>query len=253
MQGTTSSTIRATTLLVVLTLTASSCALNHVDASDLDATVHSWGTLREALRNGDTRARVHVGDLAKEGVFAVGAADGLAGEITIFDGRVWHSSVFGDQSVKTERSSAMDLNATILFASKVERWKVIRIKRNVSSSVFEEFLAQTARASGLDTKVPFAFIIEGELEDLEAHIVAGECPIRARMLKKAISSPPYEIRHKRVEARLVGIYAENAERQITHAGSRTHLHVLLETDVAMTGHVESVAIREGCRLLLPVR
>lgn len=245
--------LRTITLAGVLVLTTVSCAVGRVDADDLDATVQAWGSLREALREGDTRGRVHVGDLAKAGVFAVGAAEGLAGEITIFDGRVWHSSVFAKGSVKTVRSTTSNLHATMLFASKVERWKVIRIERDVSPEVFEEYLAQTARAAGIDTKLPFAFLIEGELANLEAHVLAGECPIRARMLERKMTTPPYEILESRASGQLVGIYAENAERQITHMNSRAHVHVLLDDDFAITGHVDSVAIRAGARLFLPVR
>jgi alpha-acetolactate decarboxylase len=230
---------------------AAACAAPGTGGESLGE-IRCWGTLREALRDGRTQARVDVASVAGKGVYAVGALAGLEGEVTVLDGEIWVSK--GKiRPPATTRSATASAPATVLFAAEVPHWQDVEVEENVDPSVFEEFLEQAAARVGLDPGEPFAFVVEGPLTYLRMHVIAGECPMRARMLNKEISSPPYEKRVDRVEGRLVGIFATNAAGKLTHQGAKTHTHVLLSEGDGITGHVESVGIAAGSVLRLPQR
>lgn len=223
-----------------------SCAAAPGDRGSNADALRQWGSLREALRDGLTEARVDVGVVAKPGVFAVGAAADLDGEITIADGQVFVSRV---RAGKIETGSAGE--ATVLIAADVSEWTEVTVSEDVGPSQLDEFLAARAVEVGLDAARPFPFVVEGQLRHLKVHVIAGQCPIRARMLGARMTTPPYEQHFDVVRGRLVGIHARDSVGQLTHHGTATHTHAILGAPDAFTGHVESVGLAKGAVLRLP--
>ena len=210
--------------------------------------VRAWGTLRDALRDGHTQARVDVADIASSGLVAIGAVADLDGEISIIDGTCYVSRV-RDGTIQTDRST--QVKATILFGADVREWKTLEITRAVAPADFEAFVTKCAEDAGIDTAEPFPFLVEGELLAMKVHVLAGECPIRARIQGVSMTSPPVHREFEKVRGRLVGIHASGGGGVITHHGSATHVHAVLTDGEVMTGHCESVGIAEGAVLRLP--
>ena len=223
-----------------------------VSVSSWQGELESWGTLREALRDGEVQGRVALADVARRGVYAVGALENLDGEVTIADGEVW-ISVGGAEHPITTRARTTDARATLLFAAEVEEWNEIAVEEPVAPSELDAFLAERARAVGLDPARPFPFVVEGGLFQLDMHVIAGECPKRARMLGEEVTSPPYELHVDRLDGRLVGIYAEDSAVIVSHGNSNSHVHALLERPGPLTGHAEAVGLAAGSLLKLPRR
>ena len=214
--------------------------------------IERWGTLREALRDGQHQARVALADVAREDVYAIGALEGLRGESTVLDGEIWISE--GDEHRPvTTRGLVTDANATVLFAAEVRAWHEIMVATDVDPSELDAYIAHQAEAAGLDPKRPFPFLVEGGLRHLSLHVLAGECPIRAHMLGKEMTSPPYQLHSESVDGRLVGLYAADSAGILCHAGSRTHVHALIEQDGGLIGHAETVGLAAHARLKLPAR
>lgn len=211
--------------------------------------IERWGTLREALRNGQDQARVAVADVAREDVYALGALEGLRGEITVIDGEVWISA--GDVQRPLTTRGPTQARATVLFAAEVREWRAIVVEEDVDPSELDLYIADQARVAGLDPSRPFPFVVEGELRHVSLHVLAGECPLRARMLGQELASPPYRLHCASTAGRLVGLYAADSAGILCHMGSRTHVHVLLERDGGLTGHVETVGLAAGAVLRLP--
>jgi len=238
--------MKITTTPVVLALVIAGCTAP--DPMPAPGGVRTWGTLREALRDGHTQARVDVADIASSGLVAVGAVAGLDGEISIIDGTCYVSRV-RDGKIQTDRSD--QVKATILFAADVREWKAVEITRAVAPADFEAFVTKCAEDAGIDTAEPFPFLVDGELLTLKMHVLAGECPIRARMQGVSMTSPPAHREFEKVRGRLVGIHASRGGGVITHHGSATHVHVVLTDGEVMTGHCEAVGIAVGAVLRLP--
>ena len=212
--------------------------------------VQHWGTVHEALGRGQTQARVALGEVARPGFWGVGALAELQGEATIADGEVWTSigHVDGPTTVHGRGSSAA---ATVLFGGSVQRWKRVAVTDDVPGDQLAAFVLDQAAAVGLDTARPFVFRVEGPLRDLEVHVIAGQCPIRARLHGELLDSPPFRASFAVTSGRIVGIHALAGGGVFSHAGHTTHTHVILAEAPAMTGHVESVGLRPGAVLYLP--
>jgi hypothetical protein len=241
-------------LFLVFCLPILSCAATKepVGSSAWHGDIERWGTLREALRDGQDQARVAVADVAAKGVYAIGALEGLRGEITVVDGEVWISEGNVQRPVTTH-GLATSASATVLFAAEVREWRKIVVTTDVDPSELDDYIARQARAAGLDPGRPFPFVVEGGLRQLNVHVLAGECPIRARMLGKEMTSPAYQLHSESADGRLVGLYAADSSGILCHMGSRTHVHALIERDGGLTGHAETVGLAAGAVLKLPVR
>ncbi len=243
--------LRALLACVVL----GACAVNPVEPqvssdSSWHGQVESWGTLREALRDGQVEGRVVVADVARKGVWGVGALENLRGEITIVDGEVWISEGAAARA-GTKRTRDASAKATVLFAAEVPEWTNISVEADVPAAELDVYIAEHAQRTGLDLNQPFPFVVEGGLRDLSLHVIAGECPMRARMQSVKLTSPPFELAAAESAGLLVGIFATDSSGVLCHMGSRTHIHATLEEGGDLTGHVESVGLARGAVLRLP--
>lgn len=237
---------------IVLCLFFVSCTATEEPAASTSwsGDVERWGTLREALRDGEDQARVAVADVARKGVYAIGALEGLRGEITVADGEVWISEGGVPRPLAT-RGRSTSAHATVLFAAEVRAWREIVVEAEVDPSELDAYVARQALAAGLDLTRPFPFVVEGGLRHVDMHVLAGECPMRARMLGREMTSPANQFHSAATDGRLIGLYAADSSGILCHMGSRTHVHVLLEQDGGLTGHAETVGLAAGAVLKLP--
>lgn len=213
------------------------------------AGVRSWGSMREALRDGQTQARVDAAAIASEVTMGVGAAADLDGEITILDGEVLRTRVVDGRPTTTPTDTAP---ATLLAVADVPLWTEVTIDRDLDAAALEAFVEERAAAAGIDTSAPFGFQVRGALKDLRLHVINGQCPVRARMMGDELTKPPFEREHASIDGALVGIYARDAAGQLTHHDSSMHVHAVLGGDGGRwTGHVESTGVSAGSVLRLP--
>lgn len=217
-----------------------------------------YGEMRLVLGQGRDEGRVRLGDLTKTAhCYGVGALAGLAGEITVLDGRLMVSRVDQAGQPKTDSKEPEEHKAAMLVAAYVPSWTQRRIERDVPAEELESFLRAAAQEAGFDTAKPFPFMIEGELTDLDVHIINGACPMRAKRLGLSMSpaQQPYQGSFAKMPGRLIGIHAEGAEHRLTHHGTKTHTHALLkdENGQVFTAHVERAGVGAGSVIRLPAR
>jgi len=239
--------------LVLLGL-ASACASDRHSAQDAQAwsaELRQWGTLREALRDGRVEGRVALASVAERGTWGVGALEDLAGEVTFVDGEAWVSR--GDAGAyRTTRGEPGDERATVLFVADVGAWQVVPVEEAVDPSVLGAWVAERAAEVGLDVGRPFPFVYEGPLTAPRAHVIAGACPLRARMLGGEPEPAPFVFEAPSAEGQLVGIHARDSHGVVCHAGSSVHVHANLEGEHGpLTAHVEWVGLAPGGVLKLP--
>lgn len=214
-----------------------------------DGEIRQWGAMRRVLGEGRTEGRVPLRSFAgAKGTYAVGALAGLRGEVTIVDGQVWVARAVGTES-SCRLLGAGDTEATLLVAAQVPRWTMHPVDADVPADEVDAFVRTTAARAGLDVSRPFPFVLKGGLQAVDAHVVNGMCPMRAEPTSE---HAPVRIRLESVEGTLVGIHAVGQQGVLTHHGTTTHVHVLVEGDRARMGHVESVGLAAGAKLLLPL-
>ncbi len=209
--------------------------------------VQQHGSMREVLRNGHTQPRIRLGDVtAKPGAIGVGALAGLAGEVTIVNGEVWVARSSGDGASVTGPDCRPDDYATLLAVAHVDAWTSVPL--GDAGGTLGARVGRAASGAGVDTSQPFPFIVEGDITELEAHVIAGSCPIAnpdgELPWRFSVSSP--------TRGRLVGFYAEDSEGVMTHHGDLTHTHVIMDRHgERITAHADHVDVASGAVLHVP--
>ena len=207
--------------------------------------IDRWGGMREVMREGRTGGRVSLSAVARSSrTVAIGALEGLLGEVAIVDGAVWIARADA-RGVWFERGLLEETRAALLVATDVPRWRRIPIERDVER--LDDFLAEIAGREALSRFRAWPFVIEGELHDLRAHVLCGACP------KAGAIDPVLEPQRRstdRDQGLLVGFHAADSAGELTHHGERSHVHVVIERE-PFVGHVDSVAVVSGAVLRGP--
>lgn len=227
---------------------ASGCAANKIE-------VTQFGQMHKVLAGGADKAVavVSVGDvLARPDAIGVGALMGLKGEITICDGKAWVARRQGTNLVVEGSADASHEQASMMTVSHVAHWQEVPIDRDLSGEALEEFIAEHAAASGIDASKPFPFMLDGDLIDLQLHVIHGACPMRPGARLTAAQEPWRMTIDLPTPGRVVGFYAAESVGKLTHPGTSMHAHVLMQNEGhEITGHAERLGIAGGGMLMLP--
>lgn len=213
-----------------------------------------YGSMHETLAKGEDQARIRLSDLLEtQDLYAIGAVEGLQGEITILDSEGIVSSVEDGQPRALDASTQ---SATLLVGQTVRTWSNVDLQNGVAPEYVDVFIGDAAAEFGLDTAAPFFFVAEGRFTDVRLHVLNGACPVRARvkMLDIPPNEKPYEMEAENIEGTVVGLYAEDAVGKLTHPATRIHAHLIYvdeESGETVTGHLERVGIAEGSLLKVP--
>jgi acetolactate decarboxylase len=253
-------------VLVLWRLMAIACAMRHSTFASLvfaaslilaasgcsspprATSVQQWGSMKVVLRQGRTEARVSLKDVcASDGMVAVGALEGLRGEITVLDGEAWIARAPNVESVVGERTRASGESATLLVASDVDAWQTVSITESVDDEL-DVVVLSYAKAAGVDVTKPFPFVVEGEFGSVQLHVIRGGCPIA-----NPDGPKPARVHEERAKGRVVGFYAHGSSGDLTHHTSDVHAHVILNGGKNVSGHIDSIRLRAGNTLRLPAR
>jgi acetolactate decarboxylase len=212
--------------------------------------VHTWGSMHAVMHDGETQGRVRVADAsAGQHAVGIGALAGLAGEIVILDGDVWTSRVEETTRIATGEGARPTDEAALLAVTRVPRWSERVLDRDLSLEELDLALRRMADEAGLVDVGTFPFVVRGDLEALDAHVLNGRCPYAGPGSSR---TDPVRTSTPRAIGTLVGFYTDLEPGLITHRGSRTHVHVLIGGDSPFVGHVDGVRIRRGASIRLPL-
>jgi acetolactate decarboxylase len=208
----------------------------------------SWhGSLRAMMREGRTAAAVSLGELLPDPhLYAVGALEGLAGEITVIAGDVWISMPGdGPGGVVTERGARSGRGAALLVEARVHAWDERRTERELQLEDLAD-LALGGRTSGSAV----VFMLDGRAR-IEGHVVDG------RKIEPGTDHAAHRQAGVRVEAKgepvlAVGFASRSHQGVFTHHGESVHVHAVLP-ERGLTFHVDSMHLEPGARLRLPAR
>jgi acetolactate decarboxylase len=104
-----------------------------------------WGSMRAALHDGQTQGRVTLAHVvAKPHAYGVGALEGLAGEVAIFDGQCWIAQPDDQGSVSVAHGPG-EYVATLLTIAYVPTWNTVDVSRNVESDNLDGFVRDSGR------------------------------------------------------------------------------------------------------------
>lgn len=242
--------------ILVSILMASCTSALHVQS---DGLVNYAGRQADIVGQNSISGLVPVDAMSgSNGMYGLGAYEGLDGEITIFEGRPYITQVRGDSIVMRH-----DTDASAIFAAWTtnDTWRDVPIPPDVSSYVdLQRFIRARAVAAGLDAATTaFPFLIVGEPAELEWHINIDRTNghVVTRELFQA-SKDNYVMRNEAVT--IVGFYSEQHHGTFigTYAPAMAdsgeqnvmHLH-LVSADGLSAGHIDNLQFAGDMVLKLP--
>jgi hypothetical protein len=207
--------------------------------------IETYGELRNLMLRGDFSANAALGEIMRRSPSTgVGSMSGGRGEITIADGKLIVS--YGKPAA---RPSPQAETAALLATARVKEWQTVQVASAVAPTALEAFLAQVAKAHGLDPDKSFPFQLRGTFGPYVMHVNAAPTDGPHGMgLPMAIT---VESRGDDIAGSAAGLYVSPALVGIaTHGGQRTHAH-WVSPDGASTAHLDLWGIKAGTILLLP--
>jgi len=236
--------------LIVLT---AYCLLSGLGADSPPANaVRSYGSLRAMYHEGQTGEAVKLTGLFPDPqLYALGALAGLTGEITVVGGRAYLSYPSGTAETRTEITSAPTGGAALLVTAGVAQWRTMKAPRAIPFEELDQAIAALAAEAGIPSTERFPFLVEGEVERLEWHVIDGRRLPAGPTSHEAHLEASVRVSAAKARATLVGFYSESDQGVFTHHGSKTHVHCVVESPLS-SGHVDHVVIPAGTTIKLPV-
>jgi len=222
-----------------------------VDTRSWDGVVRVDGILRAIMHEGETGTHVTLDTLLPNAdLYALGALTDLAGEITVIGGQADLAYPQGVDSARTERTRESSAGATLLVAAEVPVWRALTTDEPIRFETLDEAIERLATTAGMDLDARFPFLIEGDFEELEWHVIDG-----TRLAPGAASHQDHlaaAVKASRAEASgtLIGFYSRHDQGVFTHMGSKTHVHCVLDGPPA-SGHVGHVLVPAGATVRFP--
>jgi alpha-acetolactate decarboxylase len=225
-------------------------------SSAASAQVRWFGALSAIMHEGRTEAAAQLADvLPGPHAWGVGALEGLAGEVTILDDRVWLARSKPDGTASISHGEIADADfaqgAALLVVANADAWDELPVSTNIAWSGLDSCLESQLIAHGEALDAPVLLRIDGPVATLRWHVIDGSKMQpgagHAAHARSAVSGVL-----EQADAQLVGFFSRAHQGVFTHMGSHSHFHVVTR-DGALTGHVDGVDLVAGARLLLPRR
>lgn len=205
------------------------------------------GEMRKVMRDGDLRAAIDLGLLAKtRHLYALGPVEGLKGEVTVWDGV---PSIAQVREGKIAVAKSFAFKACFLVYAQVENWREVPIPAEIEDEKqFAEFVPRAAKKLGIDIQRPFPFAVKSTPSKVVFHIVHKTDDLPHTKERHDKIKIPFTVENEAV--RFVGFYSDHHHGVFTHHDSNIHMHVITE-DGKQSGHVDTIQFHKAGTLLLP--
>ncbi|MBD2519589.1 acetolactate decarboxylase [Nostoc sp. FACHB-973] len=219
-------------------------------ASTESLNIRYYGNFKNIVQQRNTDGVVDLNAvLTAPNTYAVGAIKKGEGEITVQNSEVWLS--YGKDGLnKTTRTIPKKEQALLLVTAQVENWQEIVVQKSMSQSELNEFIVENAKKHGIDTNLPFPFLIEGNFQKILWHISNGLNPKFKGHGQGTLFTQLTEEK-KQTDATIIGFYSAKIQGVFTHPGDSWHLHVLFRNE-KKAGHVDEITVQKGNILKLPM-
>jgi hypothetical protein len=202
--------------------------------------IATFGEFRKMAMQRDYGAKATLATVVANGATeGVGAVTDARGEVTIVDGKAIVS--YGKE---TDHRPPAAETAMLLATATVRDWQEVPVGSDVKPTEIESFLADQAKARGIDPEKSFPFRLRGTVTAYVMHVTTGP----------GSGHPPLAQDTQKGDALtglVVGLYvAPQLVGVATHPGERTHSHWVSD-DRTKTTHLDAWGIKSGAVLLLP--
>ncbi len=205
------------------------------------------GELKNVMMKGDLRGTIDLKALSKlPHVYAVGALEGLQGEVTILNSI---PSLARIRDGKVTVSQVAQGKACVLVYAQVKHWTDVPLPKSVRSlDQLEAFVVEAAKKEGINVNRPFPFLVRGKLREAKYHVLRHPGTLKDPHDLHEKAQVSFTVKGGAVE--LVGFYSDQ-HLGIFTCGGNLHVH-LRSADGKTSGHVDEVDLGNEMRLFLPI-
>jgi acetolactate decarboxylase len=234
--------------IILLILSCGASEEQEVNHESNNFKVEYSGALKNIMHKGDVSANSNLADFENtEHFYALGALENLKGEIQIFDSRPFNTLVI-DSALTFDNS--FNKKATLLVYASVRKWKSITIPDSVISyEQFENYIAHAAKANHLPIDEPFPFLLEGNTQSFDWHVIDWKDGDTEHSHEKHINSGLNGVAENS-QVEMLGFYSDSHHAIFTHHTTNMHIHVKT-VDNKIAGHVDDLTLGEGMILKIP--
>lgn len=228
--------------VIILAVSFSACQPGNIGFE-----VQHHGVLREIMMQQKLQANADLSEFSNTpNLYALGALEGLSGEIMIVDSRPSYS-IADAEGVSVE--GGFNKKATLLVTSQVAEWSEMPLDISwLGLETLQAMIKEAAIQSGLSTDQPFPFMLKGNFDKVDWHIINAA---RAEQQNHdAYKEAGASGSTAGANGQILGFYSESHEGVFTHHGSYVHLH-FINDDKSLMGHVDDLSINGKVSLLLP--
>ncbi len=204
------------------------------------------GKMKNVMWKGQLYGNIDLDTITyKQHLYGLGPVEYLTGEIMVFDGKAYKSSVVTETTMKVEET--YQAKAPFFGFANIDSWIEIVIPENITTiKDLETYLNSSTK----DYPRPYFFKLSVTAENATIHIV--NLPKGSK-----VSSPDeahkgqtnYKLENQQVD--ILGFFSTEHKAIFTHHDTYLHMH-LLTTDKTKMGHLDELKIKKGsAKLYLP--
>jgi acetolactate decarboxylase len=243
---------------IIGAIAVSACSTTVTVPAEKQGLVEYYGSQKTIFDTGKAEGKVPIAAMSgSNGAYGVGVYAGLDGEITIYEGKSFVTQVRGNGYTM----SHADTGSAIFAAwTKNREWRDEPVPADVKTYLdLQRFIKARAAAAGIDTNLPFPFLMTGTPDELKWHInvdlTEGKTITRELFAK---SKAGYVMKNEPVD--IVGFHSEKHPGQFISAyapaikekdvKNAIHIH-LVTKDGKSAGHIDDVVFDGRMTLRLP--
>jgi acetolactate decarboxylase len=216
--------------------------------------VHAAGAMQNLHRHLQDVATVLLDTLPPHHLYAIGPAEGLRGEILVWNGDVFVAGVTEHARQPFVMKRPQGVKAIFLAYSQVPVWDTVEVTALIENiQQLEGLIEHTAQQKGIDIQTPFPFLLFGKIKNGKGHIMYKD-PAVPLQQKEEVEQAKYYYDLPPQKVQMLGFYSNRDYGTFTHHGSNIHVHYRLYSK-HHAGHLDEVILdpKEPLRILLPSR
>jgi len=197
------------------------------------------GAMRNVMMKGELAGTINLDTIQdKAHLYGLGPVEYLKGEILIYDGISYVSSVTSKGSVKVDES--FKVKAPFFVYENISKWREVELPDSVQSiPQLDAFIEQKSK----NWAKPVAFRLLTEVESAKFHIVnlppgtEVHSPDDAHKGEKTFTL-------ENEKAELFGFFSTEHQGVFTHHDSNVHIHYI-SPDRKKMGHLDMITMKKG--------
>ena len=213
--------------------------------------IQSYGHYKKMIHMKKTKGGVTLQKaIPADNAYAVGAIQKGLGEITIINSKIWLD--YGNDGLgNSSNSIPANEKAILLATSQVKAWEITKLHNALSKEQLFQTIIEKAKQHGIDTNVPFPFLLEGNFDKLILHVINGQnSEFKGHGGKEKLFKQAKEERDNQ-EATVIGFYSADNQDVYTHPGESWHLHAVIRNE-NIGAHVDGISTSKNVNLKLPL-